>query len=106
MYCLTPDLTVCNNTKKPSGNNMSNPNSDDDVQFRLTILGFVLDGDDNYDDLKKHKDLPSQVSAYRPPVIPMADETVQYKQGLLLEIKVQQYGMIPVAYYCWYDYQN
>ena len=85
MYCLTPDLTVC---VSPSRQKRDTSSTDDEIQFRLTILGFILDGNNNYDDLKKHKDLPSQVGVFGPPDIPSLEESIQYSKGLILEIKV------------------
>ena len=85
MYCLTPDLTVC---VSPSRQKRDTSSPDDEIQFRLTILGFILDGDDKYDDLKKHKDLLSQIGAFGPPDIPSMEESIQYRRGLILQIKV------------------
>jgi len=93
MFCLTPNVTVCNATKSTcSGCNpnpsMFNHTSSENIKLLLLILGFILDGDTNYGNLSEHADLPSQLEAYNPPVLQNVESTMQYQKGVPLEIKV------------------
>jgi hypothetical protein len=81
MFCLTPDVTVCTTSRTKRSTSR-------DIQLPLVVLGFILDGYYNYDDLQKHPDLPSQVRTYGPPLIPMVEDAIQYRKGMLLDIKV------------------
>ena len=93
MFCLTPNVTVCNATKSTCSGCNSNPSklnhtSSENIKLLLSILGFILDGDTNYGNLSEHADLPSQLEAYNPPVLQNVESTMQYQKGVPLEIKV------------------
>jgi hypothetical protein len=93
MFCFTPNVSVCNTTRPGSSRAVRSASSSSDAdkdnkKMVLSILGFILDGDTNYDNLSKHADLPNRLEAYEPPVLTKLESTLQYQKGVPLEIKV------------------
>ena len=99
MFCYTPNITVRNTTRSKATAAGKTPikSSDsetDNVELKLAILGFVLDGDSNYNNISKHENLPSKLDVYDPPVLESLKSTLQYKRNVPLEIKV---GVISIS---------